>query len=638
MTEKVTREAWRQRVDKDLKGASFEKRLVKHIDQDIRVEPLYTQQDWPGQGDPGGFPGQGTLRRGATALGTSRQSWQLRQRLTHPDPTTTAAHAVHDLERGVDALLLRFDQATRSGTDQGFGQDGLAAHSPQALAAALEGVRLDEAPVALEAGAGTARAAQWLVDLLQSRGQSLEQAHFSLGFDPLGTFAAHGGDPQQLPQAMVQMGQWLKQTAQTDHCRTVRIDTSAYHHAGADEVQDLAFAAATAVAYLRALEPTGLGLDTICADFEFHHRVDTAFFVGIAKLRAARVIWARIQEACGVAKPTSHQVAEASDRALTRRDPWVNMLRNTTCVFAGAVGGASAIVSTPFDTPLGPADDFSRRIARNTSIVLAQESHLHRVIDPAGGSWTIEHLTDQLATRAWDLFQQIEQAGGMQKALTSGWVHDQIQTVADKRRRDVARRKRPIIGVSQYPNLTENPIDKANIDLEAIASKWGKPEQNSSHPVARPLPPAQRLSAPFEDMRARSDALMHNQQARPQIFSANMGTIAQHTGRATFARNLLEAGGFEILTNDGFNTAAEAAAAFTASNASMAVVCSSDAVYKDQGAEVFSALKAAGATRIILAGKPRDNQERWQEAGMTHALFMGCDALALLEDLWEALK
>ncbi|MGV2921274.1 methylmalonyl-CoA mutase family protein, partial [Streptomyces alfalfae] len=344
-----------------------------------------------------------------------------------------------------------------------------------------------------------------------------------------------------------------------------------------------------------------------CAQLEFRYAATADQFLTIAKLRAARRLWARVAEVCGsAAAGAQRQHAVTSPVMMTRRDPWVNMLRTTVACLGAGVGGADAVTVLPFDHSLGLPDAFARRIARNTSTILIDESHLARVIDPAGGSWYVERLTDELAQAAWAFFQEIEGAGGQAAALRSGMVGDRLAATWAARSEKLARRREPITGVSEFPHLDERPVER---EAAPAAPAGG-------------LPRVRRDEA-YEALRARSDAHLASAGARPKVFLAALGPAAAHTARAGFAANLFQAGGIETVHEPVTVDAATAADAFLASGARMAVICSSDALYAEQAAAVAGALKDAGAEHVFLAG-------RGEYDGVDTCVHAGCDAVAVL--------
>jgi methylmalonyl-CoA mutase len=692
----VAYEAWRALAEADLQGASFEQKLVTHTYEGIDIQPLYTRRDRPGNGQANGLPGLAPFVRGSRPMGAADTGWDLRQEHLNPDLGVTNQAILEDLEGGVTSLLLRFDAAARNGHDADdpaaaelAGRDGLMVYHTNDLDTALTGVHLSMVSVTLEAGAAFLPAAALLAALWQRRGVRPSEARGAFNADPLAVLARDGQLPMAPETALAQMAQLAAWTAKAyPQVTSVRVGTAPYHHAGATAVQDIAFGVATAVEYLRAMTRTGLSIDAAARQILFSISVGTHHFLAIAKLRAARRLWARVVEASGgsTAAGAMRLHARVSKRVLTLRDPYVNVLRNTVACFAAGIGGAEAITSVPFDAVAGLPDAQSRRIARNTLIVLQEEAQMHRVIDPPGGSFYLDWLTDQVADKAWGIFQEVERGGGMLQALQSGWVARQIDSAFAPRARNLARRKEGITGVSEFPNLGENPVVRPAPDRVALRTaaigrliaarrKENKREITGSRPASSGQPRAadglpSRLvtlafdgasigqlahclgfhveptaappltphvfAQPFEELRDASDAWLAVHGKRPRVFLANMGPVAHHTARATYAKNFFEAGGFEVIGNDGFGDAEAAARAFAQSGATVAVICSSDKLYEGVVPAVAPRLKAAGSRSVVLAGNPGANEPAWRAAGVDRFIFMKCDVLATLREMLHA--
>jgi methylmalonyl-CoA mutase len=439
---------------------------------------------------------------------------------------------------------------------------------------------------------------------------------------------------------------------------------------------------ATAVQYLRAMTDAGLDVNTAARQILFSFSLGTHHFLAIAKLRAARRLWSRVVEACGGSPEAGAMRTHAriSKRVLTLRDPYVNLLRNSVACYAAGLGGVDAITSVPFDSVAGLPDAASRRTARNTVLVLQEEAHLHKVIDPAGGSWYLDWLTDQVAEKGWRIFQEIEQNQGMLQAIQSGWVARQIDSAFAPRARNLARRKEGITGVSEFPNVGEAPVVRSapdRIALRALAvqrladvrRRGSEPKKEGDTRVAiKPLdssieasvtaasqgasigqlsrvlgfhadptmiPPLtpHPFAEPFEELRSASDDFLGTHGKRPRVFLVNMGPVSHHTARATYAKNFFEAGGFEVVGSDGFREAETAAKAFSESGATIAVLCSSDKLYPDVVPQVAPKLKADGARSVVLAGNPGANEAVWRKAGVDRFIFIKCDVLAILREM-----
>ncbi|MEU1509683.1 MULTISPECIES: methylmalonyl-CoA mutase subunit beta [unclassified Kitasatospora] len=602
LVESVLRKSGAQPAD----GAAAEQALTTALQDGLRARPLYTAEDSPAEP---GYPGFPPFVRGGRPQGSTVSGWDVRQRHTDPDPRRANEAVLADLENGGSSLWLE------------LGGDALPV---AALPDVLTGVYLDLAGIVLDAGPEFAEAAEQLFKLYEEREVSAGAAAGNLGADPLGLQARTGqaGRTEALLTGATALA--ARCAAGFPGLRALVVDALPYHEAGASPAQELGCSLATGVAYLRALTAAGLPVDAALGQLEFRYAADADQFLTIAKFRAARRLWARVAEVSGAAPEASAQRQHAVTSAvmMTERDPWVNMLRTTVACLAAGVGGADAVSVQPFDSAVGLSDAFARRIARNTQAILLEESHLARVVDPAGGSWYVERLTDELAHAAWAWFQEIERAGGQQAALGSGLVGERIAATWAERSVALAKRREPITGVSEFPNLGEQPL----VREPAPAGPGGG------------LPRVRRSEA-YEALRARSDARLAATGARPALFLASLGTASAHTARTTFAANLFQAGGIATTSAEtaltGPDVAAAAAGAFTASGARVACLCSSDQVYGEHAEAVAAALKAAGARRVLLAGRPGERREAYERAGVDGFVFAGSDAVAVLTSLLD---
>jgi methylmalonyl-CoA mutase len=443
--------------------------------------------------------------------------------------------------------------------------------------------------------------------------------------NPIGGMAAAGGSAQSWSGMAPGFASLVGELAGQGFRGPFAVaDGRIVHNAGSSEAQELAFAIGSAVAYLRTLEAHGTPLDQARGMIHFRLCADADEFLTIAKFRALRKLWARIEQACGLDPKPAHVSAETAWRMMTARDAYVNILRTTIAVFAAGIGGADAIGTFPHTAALGLPDPFARRIARNVQLLLLEESNLARVADPAAGSGAIEDLTSKLAAAAWALFQDHERAGGIGAALERGLVQEQIAAVRAARQQAVAQRKDALTGTSDYPDLAETPATVLDVKPKPAAS-------NLPFAISFPPLPRIRLAEPFEKLRDASDRALAKTGKRPAIFLANLGTPAEFNTRSTFAKNFFEAGGIEAPGNDGFADDAAMTAAFKASGAKLACLCSSDEIYAGRAVAAAKALKSAGATHIYLAGRLRE-QDSLKAAGISSFIFVGCDVLAVLEE------
>jgi methylmalonyl-CoA mutase len=409
----------------------------------------------------------------------------------------------------------------------------------------------------------------------------------------------------------------------------VAVNTRLYSNAGGNAVQELAFALATGVEYLRQAESRGVSIDTLAPKITFGFAMGADFFMGIAKLRAARLLWAKIVAASGGNAESQKMRIHASTTLWNKSklDPYVNMLRGTTEAFSAVAGGADSLFVGPFDEVVRTPDEFSKRIARNTQVILAEECHFDHVVDPAGGSYYVETLTAQVATAAWAIFQQIEKAGGMTKALEAGIPQKQVKAVAAKTAEQVAQRRISLIGVNVYANATEKPLegDQAGASRKPCGCSCaghGQPAPSAIETLA-PI----RGAEPFENLRAAVSA-----SDKKKVFLANMGPLRQHKARADFSTGFFQAGGYEVLENRGFKTPEEAAEAAKASGASVAVICSTDDTYPEIVPALVPALKAAGMT-VILAGYPTEQIEAFKQAGVDEFIHIRANCYEVLSGI-----
>ncbi len=598
---------WLQLVEKVLKGADFDRRLVSRTADGIAVQPLYTRED----ALPGAVP---VVRTHQDPLG-----WEIRQRHAGTDAAHVNAAILEDLEGGVAAVTLQLAAP---------GQLGLAANAAT-LEKALAGVHLDMVRIALAPGDSSLAGANALAEVYGSRGIAQAERRVAIDADPIGALATTGvamqavaEDQAALAALVAPNGAWAGSPA------TVFLADGRWaHEAGGSEAQELAVMLASAVAYLRALEAAGLAPDAGLRRIGFALAADADLFLTAAKLRAARRLIRQVGDACGAqaAARSASIAATTSMRMMARRDPWVNMLRTTSAAMAAGIGGADSVTVLPYTWPLGQPDAFARRIARNVQVIAQEESGLGRVGDPVAGSWYVEQATEALAQAAWALFQEIEAAGGLVAALTAGLVQDRIAAVVAERATAIATGRQELTGVSAFPRLGGDGV---------TVTPWPEAPPlpaSSATRVARLAP--QRLAEPFEALRNRAETLVRDGRA-PEVFLASLGSLAEHNTRTTYMRNFLAAGGIAAVGGDGWTNSADVGAAFAASGAAVACLCSSDAVYGELAEATAGVLKAAGAKRVYLAGRPKD-ETALRAAGVDGFIFAGCNAVSALAQLLD---
>jgi methylmalonyl-CoA mutase len=647
----ATYEDWRKLVDGVLKGAPFEKLVGKTYDG-LKIEPIYqrARDAVPIAGRPAAAP------------------WQIMQRIDHPDAAMANAQALNDLENGATGLEIEFAGGPGA---RGF---GVSDATKETLVRLFDGIFFDAGiAIALNPVLGRENAGINLAEIIEGRGVDPAKVDVRFNYQPLSTMATRGAAPAawaefEKPFATMiggLIGRGFKGPF-------VLADGRPVHDAGGSEAQELAFTIAAAVAYLRALEAGGIALDAARNALSFRLSADADQFLTLAKFRALRSLWARIEQACGLPPKPIFIAAQTAWRMLTQRDPYVNMLRATMATFSAGLGGANAITVLPHTLALGLPDPFARRVARNTQLVLLEESNLAKVSDPAAGSGGIETLTRRLCETAWSLFQEIESAGGAFAALEQGLIQSKVAATRAVREANVAKRKEVLTGATEFPNLHEAHV--AVLDVKPIVPAPAG-ETKVKFDALAPM----RLGAPFEALRDRSDRILKTSGARPKVFLANLGMPADFTARATFAKSFFETGGIEAveflpsssplpfrerptpqasveghLASDRKPSPAAApsaqerplamgdvkdfaalAAAFKSSGAALACLCSADKIYAQQAVAAAKALQAAGAKHIYLAGRPGEQEPALRTAGVNEFVFAGGDALAILREAYR---
>jgi methylmalonyl-CoA mutase len=480
---------------------------------------------------------------------------------------------------------------------------------------------VDLVSVSVDGSLGAAAAGS-VLDLFDARGTASSAAGGVLGLDPIGEYASVGGDPGLQERLQWSAALAARCVADYPHTRAFVVDATRYHEAGSSDSEELACAIATGVTYLRTMTESGMGLDAAFGQIEFRFAATADQFLTVAKLRAARKLWSRIAESCGATSVGAQRQHAVTSRAmLSRYDPWVNLLRGTIACFSAGIGGADAVTVEPYDLFLEPGlvSDLGRRMARNSQLLLIEESHVAKVIDPAGGSWYVESLTQSVAEESWSFFQSIEGLGGMVAALDQRLVHERIEATWERRLSNLAGRKDTVTGVSDFPNASE------------------------IIPLADPVPdvtaglPKRRYAEPFEELRRRIDAYARTNGARPSIVLINVGSASDYTARTTYARSFFETAGLQVdamEVGDDFDAQVQAC---SSQGIRVACLCSSDPKYLEAGEDVIRRLSANGIERMYVAGRLSDELSVLKDAGVYDFVGVGSNVLASLKGVLEVL-
>ena len=682
-----TDEEWKAACEALLKGAPFEKKMFTKTYEGITFDPMYTRKHTEDILPKGVMPGMGDYLRGVDAAGYIGKPWGIAQACDETLPAENNELLRHEHDKGATIYHIVLDTASRTGVDarqaETVGDTGTSVTTVEDMHVLLTGLDLAKFPLYVYAGANAVPLLALVAAARRASGEDMAEVRGIVGADPIGALAADGKLPASLDahyDSLAAAARWA--TVNAPHLRTVFVRSDVYSNGGANDVQEVASVLATATAYLRALCERGLTIDEAASQIAFAFSMGANFFLQIAKLRAVRPLWAQIVGAFGGSAEAQKMRIHARPALFfkTIYDPYVNMLRNTTEIFSGVVGGIDSFESAPFDEPIRKGDEFSRRIARNVQIMLQEEFGLLQPIDPAGGSWAVETLTRQMKEKIWAEFQRIEKEGGIIAALRAGSLQESVAAVLAARFKNADLRRDRIVGNNMYPNMTETLLETraedtaalkaqrtADIDAylsdidvkhrdEALASlrqahsvdnaveaalagatiaelMTAVTEGNGAETVTAIAP--HRWSERFEALRQRTEEYKAENNDNVKIFLANMGPIPQHKARADFTTGFLQVGAFEVLGNDGFKTVEEAADAARASGADAVVICSTDATYP----EIVPALapklhEVLPKARVFLAGAaPKDLLETYKEAGIDEYISVRANCYEILESL-----
>ena len=685
-----SRETWTQAAAASNGGLSAD-RLISQTYEGITVQPLYVHDDIEPLEAVRTIPGRPPYMRGENAAGYLIAPWEVAQEIAHGLPVEFNRVVTQELESGLTAINMVLDGPTRAGQDPDkahagdVGRGGVSLATVEDVSVALEDVNLLPTSLSIRVGTAGLPVLALLVAHLRWSGR-LPELHGCLENDPLADLVAQGTLPLPLDRAYDEMAQQTRWAAQqAPRLMTVAVHTAPYHDAGVSAVMELAFGLATGVAYLRALDERGIDVNLSARHMRFDLVIGDDFFMEIAKLRAARLLWSKIVAACGGDDDAQRMRihARTGTRNKSELSPHVNMIRVTTEALAAAIGGTQSMHLGPYDEVGQPPDDFARRIARNVQIILQQEAGLSRVIDPAGGSYAVEKLTDQLAARAWTLFQEVERQGGMYRALKHGFIQGHISVVAQKRSERMATQTGVMVGVNRFADPREaspagDQTKYRTLYNDRIAALGSYRDRRAAVPSAAlerlaGLPAAEqvdvveaaidaaiagatlgeiaaalrtksgarpriaqlkttRWAEPFENLR-RDVARYEIVHQRPAcIFMANIGAPRYFRARAAFAREFFEAGGFIVLDNDGFPDMGAAIGAARDSSAQVMVICSADDAYPLIVPRLVQAVRKNGPEPVILlSSEPNDRARSFRAAGVDALIYPGADCLALNE-------
>ncbi len=692
-----TYEEWKEAAEALLKGRPFEKAMYTPTYEGITFEPMYTLEMTEDILPDKNYPGQGNYLRGGRPTGYIKEPWGIAQLCDETLPKDNNELLKFEVEKGSTIYNIALDSATIMNQDaadaENIGDLGVNITTLQDMADLIAGLDFEKYPIQIYTGSSSLAILALLVAALKAEGKPVSALRGVIGANPIAQLLVRGKSYASLDtlyDEMAHVARWALNNA--PELRTIMVRSNVYNRAGSNDVQEIAYTLAMAVAYIRALLQRGFTIKEITSQMEFGFSMGANFFMQISKVRAVRVVWANIVEAFGGDEEDQRMFIHARPSAFTKTvyDPYVNMLRDTTQVFSGVVGGIDSFEVSTFDEPIRKGDVFSRRIARNLQVMLQEEFGMLQPIDPAGGSWAVETLTKEIQDKVWEEFQKIESMGGIVKALEEGYPQEGINEVLEKRFKALEVRKDVAVGNNMYPNMTEELLDPREEDTDALkkermqaveeytkdrdvefaTDKLGKilhsvsgedagglvdvavecfsagatigqvrnalTDENDVSEEVAPLP-AHRWTERFEELRITTEEYKEKTGDNVKIFLANMGPIPQHKARADFSTGFLQVGAFEVLRNDGFPDADAAAQAAKESGADAVVICSTDKTYPEIVPELAPKLREAlpEATIFLAGAAPKDLEEVYIEAGVQDFISVKANCYQILRGLQE---
>ena len=596
-----TTQEWLDKIEVDLKGADFQKRLVWRTNEGFNVQPFYRREDLANLKTPDALPGEFPFVRGNKK---DSNVWYVRQNIEVTDAKEANKKALDILNKGIDSL--------------GFRLKGNMV-SKETVESLLDGIYCD----CIEVNFATCprhslELAEILVAYFAEKGYDKEKVVGSIEFDPMAKMVMKGKDVTPILEIAPKLVEALKDYP---NFRCIAVSSDALNNAGAYIVQELGYALAWGNEYLQQLTDAGVDVDLAAKSIKFNMGVSENYFMELAKFRAARLLWAQIvkqyEPKCDCACKMIVN-ATTSTYNQTLFDSYVNLLRSQTEAMSAALGSVHSMVVTPFDAPYEQATDFSERIARNQQLIIKEESHFDRIVDPGAGSYYIEHLTDALAQEAWKIFLKVEEEGGFLAAVKAGTVQDDINATNVKRHGDAAKRKEFLLGTNQFPNFTEKSDVKR---AKACGCCCGHAEEEE-HPFK--AIESTRLAADFEDLR------IHTEETKvPTAFMLTIGNLAMRQARAQFSCNFLACAGYKVIDNLGFKTVEEGVDAALEAKADIVVICSSDDEYAEYAIPAFKYLD--GRAMFVVAGAPAC-MEDLKAAGIENYIHVKCNVLETLKE------
>lgn len=693
-----TYEEWKAVVEQDLKGVPFEKKLLTKTYEGITLQPIYTRKDIENLPHVENTPGYHYYVRSTKLSGYLTRPWDIAQEIPYSLPEEFNEALTNDLKKGQTAINIFLDKATQNGVDADkaseceVGVCGLSLSTISDIEKALNGVDLTKYPIYINAGVSLLAVLSLLAAYAKKHNYNLKGIRGSVEIDPISSLLYDGKLNASLDNLYDEIAaaiKWAEENA--PNLRIVSANGLVYHNAGATAVQELAYTLSAAINHLDALIDRGIDINTAAKYFRFSFGIGTNYFMEIAKLRAARYLWAKIVESYGGDENAQKMLIHGRSSIFyqTVYDPYVNMLRTTTEAFSAVIGGVDSLHSSCFNESIGLPDEFARRIARNVQILLNEESNLSKIIDPAGGSYYIEKLTDEVANLTLKMVQDIDDKGGIVKFIESGELQSSINAILEERKKDLAKRKTVLVGTNQYANtkeekleailpdckeikkkrseyiqkfrtsgdnskhtailqklqsIVDNNTDKLNTAIDAIleGATLGEVASaiRSNYSESQSVTPLKivRLAEDFEQLRNAVEDYKKKTGSAPKLYLANMGPLKQHKARADFSRGFFEVGGFDVIYPAGADTPEQAAEEAVKSGAKVVVICSTDETYPELVPPFTKKVKELDPNIIVvLAGYPKEQVEAHKQSGIDEFIFLGADVYAIISNLFKKL-
>lgn len=661
-----TYEEWKSVTEKSLKGAAFEKLLTKTY-EGITLQPMYQKEAVENIPYLDALPGFFPFQRGTTAVRPQEQPWIINQEIAYTNPKEANEALRQALENGQTGINLLLNEATLQANGEEVSKHGIVIQDAADFTTVFENIQLERYPIFINSGHHLLSVLASFIACMKERKVFLGDVHGTIGTDPLASLVTTGSLPYTLHtvyDVLANVTGWAKHHA--PKISTILVQGHPYHNGGGSVIEELAFTLGTAVEYVEQMLERGLTIDDVACRMTFSFSIGSNVFMEIAKFRAARMLWATVVKAFG-GNDTSQKMhihARTSHWNKTIYDPHVNILRGAIEAFAGAVGGVDSLHVAPFDELIDAPSEFSGRIARNTQIILQEEAHIGKVNDPAGGSWYVEALTDEVAKRAWHLFQEVERQGGMLQSLQANVPQQTVAETAKQRETNIKHRKDVLVGTNQYAN----PLEKTQENKQVVEQINWKDSQQTIAPLSptqstlmtEAIEAAQtgatiaeidsalqvetnpvtitpiyqkRGAEPFEQLRLAMEKHVEKTGERLKVFLANVGPIGTYKARSDFASGFFEVGGFEILANNGFSTAEEAAEAALDSGASTIVIVGKDDTYPTAVPTILEKL-ASKSVSIYLAGKlSTEALHQYKQAGLEEVIHVKSNVYDILLEL-----